>query len=87
MDWIAALGIVAGMCTTISVVPQIIKALKTKEVQDVSIGMFTILIIGLLLWSIYGIIKEDMPVMIMNSIAFTLNLFMMFLILRYRNRG
>lgn len=87
MDWIAALGVVAGICTTISVVPQIVKAFKTKEVEDVSIGMFSILIIGLLLWSFYGIIKKDIPVMVMNGIAFTLNLFMMFLIFRYRKRG
>lgn len=83
MDWIFALGIAAGLCTTIAVVPQIIKAYKTKEAEDVSLKMFLVLLTGLSLWCVYGIIKEDWPIIITNGVAVVLNSIMLYFILRY----
>ena len=48
--WEEILGLVAGICTTIAVIPQIKKAWKTKKVDDVSPGMFMILLLGVSLW-------------------------------------
>ncbi|MGA9327364.1 MAG: PQ-loop domain-containing transporter, partial [Salegentibacter sp.] len=50
LNWTNILGLVAGICTTVSVLPQIRKAWKTKEVEDVSPGMFGILMLGVFLW-------------------------------------
>ena len=82
--WTQILGLVAGACTTAAVIPQILKAWKTKEVDDVSPGMFLVLITGLALWVVYGIIKGDIPIIITNGLAFLLNGFMLFLFYRYR---
>lgn len=78
------LGLVAGICTTIAVLPQIKKAWKTKEVDDVSPRMYFVLITGLGLWVIYGIIKNDMPIVATNGTAFLLNCLMLFLIFKYK---
>lgn len=85
LGWTEILGLVAGACTTAAVTPQIWKAWKTKEVEDVSIGMYLVLITGLALWLVYGIITGDIPIIATNGTALLLNLFMLYLIFRYRH--
>ncbi len=85
IGWTEVLGLVAGACTTAAVTPQIWKAWKTKEVEDVSVGMYLVLITGLALWLVYGIIQKDIPIMVTNGTALLLNLFMLYLIFRYRH--
>jgi MtN3 and saliva related transmembrane protein len=48
------LGMCAGVCTTISFVPQIKKVWQTKSAKDISMHMYIIYSSGLLLWTIYG---------------------------------
>lgn len=86
MDWTSILGLVAGICTTAAVVPQLLKAWKTKVVDDVSPGMFFVLITGLALWVVYGVIKNDFPIIATNGVAFLLNSLMLFLLFRYKDR-
>ena len=85
LGWTEILGLIAGACTTAAVTPQIWKAWKTKEVEDVSIGMYLVLITGLALWLVYGILKKDIPIIATNGTALLLNLFMLYLIFRYRH--
>jgi len=84
LGWTEILGLVAGIFTTSAVVPQIWKAWKTKEVDDVSPGMFFVLLSGLALWLVYGIIQKDIPIIATNGTALLLNIFMLFLIFRYK---
>ncbi|MDT0691492.1 SemiSWEET transporter [Salegentibacter sp. F188] len=86
MEWTDVLGIVAGICTTASVIPQIRKAWKTKEVDDVSPGMFATLMLGVGLWVIYGITQDDLPIIVTNGASLALNSFMLYLMLRYRKK-
>ena len=74
----AALGIVAGILTMCGIVPQIVKAYKSKQVDDVSRGMLMIIMSGVGLWSVYGILKDDIPI-ITNALAFLLNGYMLLL--------
>ncbi len=85
LGWTEILGLVAGACTTAAVTPQIWKAWKTKEVEDVSVGMYLVLITGLALWLVYGILQKDIPIIATNGTALLLNLFMLYLIFRYRH--
>lgn len=73
------------MCTTVAVIPQIHKAWKTKKVQDVSPGMFIVLLVGLFLWVIYGVLQDDLPIIATNGVALALNGVMLFLMVRYKN--
>ncbi|MCF4100820.1 SemiSWEET transporter [Gillisia sp. M10.2A] len=86
MEWTDILGLVAGICTTVAVVPQIKKAWQTKKVEDVSPVMFSILIIGVFLWTVYGITKKDMPIIVTNGVSLALNGVMLYLMLRYRQK-
>ena len=82
-EWI---GILAGICTTVAVIPQIVKAWRTKQVKDVSIGMFSVLILGIALWVVYGILQSDWPILVTNAVSLGLNGIMMFLMIRYNKK-
>ena len=77
------IGFMATGFSVSSAVPQIRKALRTKKSDDVSIRFIIVLIIGLSLWVVYGIGKNDIVLIIGNSIAVTLNTFMLFLKIKY----
>lgn len=85
LEWTTIIGIAAGILTTAAVIPQIYKAWKTKKVQDVSPGMFIVLLAGLLLWVVYGVMKKDVPIIATNGLALALNGFMLFLMVRYKD--
>ncbi len=68
------LGIIAGVLTSVSMLPQLIKVLKEKNAENLSWIMLTILILGLGLWVWYGVLKDDIPIIISNSFAVAINL-------------
>ena len=84
MDFTQILGYVAGICTTIAVTPQLIKTFKTKEVKDISLPMFLVLTSGLLMWTIYGVIKWDLPIILTNGVSFLLNCVMIVFYFKYK---
>lgn len=60
------LGLVAGAFTTIAFVPQVLKSLQTKRTKDISIGWIVLVIVGVFLWLIYGLLVNDVPVIVAN---------------------
>lgn len=87
LEWTDYLGLLAGICTTVAVIPQIKKAWKTKKVEDVSPGMFIVLVIGVFLWVMYGITQNDLPIIATNGVSLALNSLMLYLMIRYRKKG
>jgi MtN3 and saliva related transmembrane protein len=66
MDYITAIGFMAALLTVIAFFPQLVKVWKTKLTRDISLGMFSIFCCGVLLWFVYGILVNDLPIMIAN---------------------
>jgi MtN3 and saliva related transmembrane protein len=66
------LGLSAGVLTSISSLPQLIKIIKEKEAKDVSLKMLLILLSGVALSTVYGILKKDVPVIATNCLSFLL---------------
>ena len=60
------IGFIAGTCTTLSLVPQVVKTVRTSETKDISLFMFIILAIGLLFWIFYGVLIKEMPIILAN---------------------
>ncbi|MEO8238146.1 MAG: SemiSWEET transporter [Flavobacterium sp.] len=83
MNYIDLIGLFGGICVTVSVIPQIIKVWKTKKVKAISLLTFSILTFGIMVWIIYGILKNDWPIIITNSVSFLLNLIMIYFIIYY----
>ncbi len=84
MNSAEVMGIIAGSFTTIAEVPQIIKALKSKKVDNVSPWMFCVMILGVFLWTVYGFMKMDYPIIVTNGISVLLNFTMLMPIFKYR---
>lgn len=75
------IGILAGIFTTLAVLPQIYKALKSRKVNDVSPLMFLILCLGVGLWTVYGILKQDWPIIVTNGLSSVLNAMMLLIVI------
>ncbi len=78
MSFILLLGLTAATLTTIAFIPQVIKTWKTKSADDLSLGMYSIFCTGVLLWLIYGILIEDIPVIAANTVTLILALTILF---------
>jgi MtN3 and saliva related transmembrane protein len=64
-DWI---GFAAGATTTLAFLPQVLKAWKSRSVQDVSLGMYLVITVGLALWIWYGFRTGSAPLMVGNGL-------------------
>ncbi|MFO0697922.1 MAG: SemiSWEET transporter [Nitrospira sp.] len=72
MDVVTTLGLIAGTLTTIAFIPQIVKAWQSKSTGDLSWGMVTTFSTGVLLWLIYGIWIDSLPVILANAVTLLL---------------
>ncbi|TVP41998.1 SemiSWEET family sugar transporter [Candidatus Nitrosocosmicus arcticus] len=77
------IGFMATCFAVSSTLPQIMKAIRTKKSDDVSIRFILILIIGLMFWVIYGIGKDDIVLILGNSAGMGLNICLLFLKVKY----
>ena len=85
-SFILITGIIAGVLTAVSMLPQVFKTIKTKKAEHVSPLMLIILICGVSLWMVYGILKNDLPIIFTNGFSVIVNLCMLFLRWRYRDK-
>jgi MtN3 and saliva related transmembrane protein len=79
MEFIEILGLVAGICTSSSLIPQLVKTIKLRKADDVSVFMFIVMMTGNSLWIYYGIDKSDFPIIATNILALSLNIAMLVL--------
>lgn len=67
------LGYSAAFLTTISFLPQALLILETKDTQALSLGMYSLFTVGILLWLVYGIQKQDYAIIYANAITLLLS--------------
>ena len=70
-------GYFAAILTTAAFLPQLIKTLKTKKADDVSLITLIMFICGVGSWIIYGYKISSFPILVANIITFILNLFIL----------
>ena len=66
------IGLAAAACTTAANLPQLKKAWSTGQTDDISLNMLLVLTCGLALWVVYGVLKEDIVIILANGISLTL---------------
>ena len=69
MDKVTFLGLAAACCSTAAFLPQVIKTWRTRSTSDISLGMFLMLVSGIVLWLAYGIIQQDLPLIVANTVT------------------
>lgn len=85
-DW-QLLGLAAGLLTTVGFVPQIVKSLRARRMDEVSMLMPALLSVGMFLWLLYGLIKGDLIIILWNAIGFCLNTGLVCLKLHFSGNG
>ncbi len=84
MDKIEVLGLVAACLTTAAFVPQVYKTWKVKSAKEISLTMYTVFFIGVLLWFVYGVLIDSLPVVLANGITGMLIVLMLLMKMRYK---
>lgn len=84
MDYVTLIGFLAGILVTVSFVPQVIKAWKTKHTRDISLIMFILFTTGVFLWLVYGIFLNSLPIILANTVTFILALSILILKIKYK---
>ncbi len=81
---IQMVGIAASVLSAVSMAPQLIKILKEKDAENVSILTLCVLLAGLSLWIWYGVLIKDPIIIISNAFSVSLNLVVLFSAFRYK---
>lgn len=79
MDYIQIVGLLAAVLTTGANLPQAYKVIKTRSTKSLSTISFAMLFLGSMTWVIYGIYRDDIPVILANSIAGSLHGIILFI--------
>jgi MtN3 and saliva related transmembrane protein len=69
---IDAFGVTAGCCSMVSFVPQIVKMLRQRDAEGVSLKMYAVTIFGFGCWTAYGLLAGAWPVAASNAICIVL---------------
>lgn len=72
MTGITALGLLAAALTTGAYVPQVIKTWRSGSSADLSLGTYAALLAGLVAWLTYGILLDDLPIILANVVTIAL---------------
>ena len=79
-------GYFAAILTTLAFLPQLIKTLKTKKADDVSLITLIMFLTGVLSWIIYGYKISSTPIFLANLITFILNLLILIFKITFSNK-
>ena len=85
--WPILLGTVAGVCTTGSFVPQVIKAWREGDTEAISMRMYVVTVTAFVLWIGYGFLIESWPIVFFNVISLLLSGTVLYLKLRDQTEG
>jgi len=66
------LGYLAAALTTLSFVPQAVLTLRTRQVEGISLGMYSLFTLGVALWLAYGWRLGEWPVVVANAVTLLL---------------
>jgi MtN3 and saliva related transmembrane protein len=78
-------GLLASICTTVALVPQLIKILQARKAENLSLLWVFILLAGLISWIFYGYLKKDIIIIISNITSVVLNGLIAIFALKYKN--
>lgn len=80
---VTQLGLIAGAVTSCAVIPQVVRAYRTRHVRDISIWQPVLLVVGMVLWLVYGILIDDLPLIVANLFSISCNVLLIALKYRY----
>lgn len=85
MTGVDILGYAACVVTALTFLPQVVKTWKEKSAKNVSLMMFIIAFVNEIMWIAYGVMRDDMVIIVTNVIMITMCSVMISLKLKYKN--
>jgi MtN3 and saliva related transmembrane protein len=79
-EWIGSL---AAVLTTVSYIPQVVKVVRYRHTQSISLGMYSILTVGIGAWFVYGIMLSSPSLILANGITFVLAAFILMMKIKH----
>lgn len=79
------IGFVAAVVGTSLMLPQVVKSIKTKKVDDISFAMLWMYFLNCLLWLMYGLLILAWPVIVCNFLSLIISIVQLFLKLKWRS--
>jgi MtN3 and saliva related transmembrane protein len=73
MNLVDYIGSIAATCTTLAFVPQAFLSYRTRDLSGISLPMYSIFTAGVAFWLVYGLLKQDWPIIIANIITVALS--------------
>lgn len=83
MDYMEYIGFVAAFLTTSAFLPQVYKTWKTKDVSALSLPMLSMFFLGLVLWLVYGFLKNSPSMIIANGITIISSIFLIYFKIKF----
>ncbi|MCZ8063042.1 MAG: SemiSWEET transporter [Silanimonas sp.] len=68
-----ALGLGAAFLTSVAFVPQVVRNFRRKHVDDLSFSTFGTFTLGVLLWLVYGLMIDSLPIILANVFTLGVN--------------
>jgi MtN3 and saliva related transmembrane protein len=80
MNWAEIVGFTGSLLSSLTFVPQVYKAWKSKSVGDLSIYTILIISVSTLIWVVYGVANNPVlyPVVLCNSFIFLLSIVLLY---------
>lgn len=66
------IGFIAAAASTVSFAPQAWKIIKSRKTDDISLVMYVVTVTGFALWTAYGILLNEWPLIVTNIICFVM---------------
>lgn len=73
MGFVDVVGGLAATCTTLAFIPQAVHSYRTRDLSGISLPMYSIFTAGVALWLVYGLLRQDWPIIIANTITVALS--------------
>ncbi len=70
---VKAVGYAAAALSTLSFLPQVVKSLRTRRLEDINLLFLLMLMAGLVLWTVYGFLLGQWPLIAANAVTLALN--------------
>jgi Uncharacterized conserved protein len=84
MNWIEAMGLFGAFLSSVTFIPQVYKAWKTKSVGDLSMTMILIVFTSTIVWLVYAFALSLLPVIICNIIMAVLTMLLIYFKLTFK---
>ena len=83
MDTAQWVGLAAGLLTTFAFVPQVLKIWRTKSAKDISLRTYIAFSLGVAMWLVYGVLKQEPPIILWNAVTLVLAIAIVAMKLRF----